>query len=176
MKRIQQYPDEDIGTIRGSFLLDWTQNSHAAVFFANESRHPQSFGAVWVVDIDAMGAIVHQNITVGQMLKRIEKAIGLSKPPGCPLVFCPKKQIACERARNQDAVYVAQMDLRYDLAEIWSKMPENGGQVFLKLILPRGTTKECSAWLKKNGMLERFIYPDRKTEGPNKRMQPFGCH
>lgn len=166
MKRIQQYPDEDMGPIRGSFLLDWTQNISVAVYFANELRHPRSSGAVWVADLDAMGKILHRDMTVGEMLKRMEEAISNGRPPGCPLVFCPKKQIASERARNQDAIYMAQMDLRYDVAELWSAKPDIGEQVLLKLILPDRTTKECSAWLKDEGMTETYIYPDRMKEAP----------
>ncbi len=163
MKRIQQYPEEDCGTLRGTFLLDWTQNRDVAMFFANELRCSHASGAVWIADITAMGAILHQDMKVIEIMKIMEESIAVDKASGCPLVFCPKKQTACARARNQDAIYMAQMDLRYDLADIWSRMPANGESVFLKIILPAGTVHECEAWLAERGITETFIYPDKKS-------------
>ena len=164
MKRIQQYPKEDLGTLRGSFLIDWSQRPEVAVFFANDQRVNGSEGAVWVADISASGAVLHQDTQVIEILKLLEDTILLNKPIGIPLVFSPRRQIACTRARNQDAIYIAQMDLRFDLAEIW-KMLESERQgseaVILKLILPNGTERETSEWLEGNGVHEAFIYPDR---------------
>ncbi|GAI45671.1 unnamed protein product, partial [marine sediment metagenome] len=62
-------------------------------------------------------------------------------------------------------VYVAQMDLRFDLAEIWmhkeQKIKEEE-KIFIKLILPRGTSDKCNKWLSENNIDKNFIYPDKQ--------------
>jgi hypothetical protein len=171
MKRIQQYPKEDIGQLRGSFLIDWSQRPEIGAYFANDFRRNDSDGAILVADIAAIGAVLHQDIQVGDILQTFEEALHSDKPMGLPLVFYPRKQIACARAKNQDAVYIAQMDLRCDLAEIWKKLEserQDSEIVFLKLILPRGTVKECAEWLEAKGIDEAFIYPDRHDKSLNK--------
>jgi hypothetical protein len=171
MKRIQQYPKEDLGTLRGSFLLDWSQRPEVAVFFANYHRVNGSEGAVWVADISASGAVLHQDTQVIKILKLLEDAILLDKPIGIPLVFCPRRQIACVRARNQDAIYIAQMDLRLDLAETWKGLASESSRtesIVLKLILPKETEGETAEWLEANGVHEAFIYPDQDDKCPNK--------
>lgn len=163
MKRIQQYPEEDLGTLQGSFLIDWTQNEEIAVFFLNESRHTHKEGAIWVVDITAMGKVLHQDMTVEEILVKFQNAMHDDISPGLPLVFYPRKQIKCQRANNQDAVYVAHMDLRLDLAELWrnkEKELENDEKIFLKLNLPKGTNEQCTKWLIDRNITSNFIYPD----------------
>ena len=165
MKRIQQYPEEDLGPMRGSFLIDWTQNEKVALYFANENRHRQIDAAIWIADVNAMGKVVHQETTVVEILSLFQDALHDDKPFGCPLVFHPKEQIACQRANNQDTIYLAQMDLRFDLSEIW--MPkelefEEDERIFIKLILPRGTLDQCNEWLSENNIDKRFIYPDER--------------
>jgi len=164
MKRIQQYPKEDLGTLGGSFLIDWTQNEDVAIFFANESRDHEMEGSVWIADITATGKVLHQDITVEEILEKFQNAIHGDIALGLPLVFYPRKQIKCERANNQDAVYIAQMDLRNDLAEIWRKkeMELNYGEtVFLKLNFPKDSIKQCDEWLLDRKITESFIYPDK---------------
>ena len=162
MKRIQQFPEEDIGPLKGSFLLDWTQDARVAVYFANDRRHMDREGAVWVYDASATGPVLHQDMRVEEILCMFQNAVRDDQAGGLPLIFCPSQQIACRRARNQDAVYVAQMDLRCDLAEIWNHYQEQRGSrepLVLKLVLPKGTTEECSRWLESEGMTPAFIYP-----------------
>jgi hypothetical protein len=164
MKRIQQYPKEDLGTLRGSFLIDWTQSQEVGVFFANESRDNEKEGSVYIVDITAMGKVLHQDMAVEKILETFQNAIHGDIPPGLPLVFYPRNQIKCERANNQDAAYIAQMDLRSDLAEIWRKKEmelNNGETIFIKLNLPKKTNKQCDEWLFNKKITNNFIYPDR---------------
>ena len=140
------------------------------MFFANYHRVDGSEGAVWVADISASGAVLHQDPQVIEILKLLEDAILLDKPIGIPLVFSPRRQIACDQARNQDAIYIAQMDLRFDLAETWKMLEsESGGieSIVLKLILPKETEREIAEWLEANGVHEAFIYPDRDDKCPN---------
>jgi len=141
MKRIQQHPNEDLGTLQGSFLIDWTQSEEVAVFFANESRHTEKEGSVWFADITAMGKVLHQDITVEEILAKFQNAIHSDIPPGLPLIFYPRKQIKCEQANNQNAVYIA--------------------QIFIKLNLPKNTNKQCAKWLFDKNITNNFIYPDR---------------
>ncbi len=168
MKNIQQYPNKDLGTLRGSFLVDWTQLPEVATYFANDGRRLDSEGAVWVADMSAMGAVLHQDMQVIEILRLFEDTLRADKSMGIPLIFCPRNQIACVRARNQDAIYVAQMDLRCDLAEVWNKLNKERKDtetVVLKLILPKGTAEECTGWLDAKGIHEAFIYPDREDGG-----------
>jgi hypothetical protein len=164
MKRIQQYPNEDLGPMWGSFLIDWTQNEKVAMYFANERRNGILDGAIWIADVNAMGKVLHRDIPVVEILRLFQDAFKNDKQFGCPLVFYPQKQIANQRANNQNAIYVAQMDLRLDLAEIWSHMEKDAGgneKIFIKLVLPRGTTNKCKEWLLNNNIDDSFIYPDK---------------
>jgi hypothetical protein len=165
MKRIQQYPNEDLGPMWGSFLIDWTQNKKVAMYFANENRNGQSDGAIWIADVNSMGKVLHREKPVIEILSLFQDALHNDKPFGCPLVFYPQKQIACQRAKNQDAIYVAQMDLRFDLAEIWRRKElevKEKERIFIKLVLPRGTSDKCNEWLSENNIDENFIYPDKQ--------------
>lgn len=173
MKRIQQYPKEDLGTLQGSFLIDWSQRPEIAVYFANDGRGYDSEGAVWVADTSAMGAVLHQDIHVGEILHIFEEALRADRPMGIPLVFYPRKQLAYDRAKNQDAIYIAQMDLCCDLAEIWNGLEsklQGSENVALKLILPKGTVEECTDWLEYNGIDEAFIYPDMCVHLPGEEV------
>lgn len=161
MKRIQQYPKEDLGPIRGSFLLDWTQSWKVATYFANEDRDPDTTGAVFIADTTAMGSILHRDKKVGEILQLFEEAIYNERAVGCPLIFYPRAQILQQRAKNQDAIYIAQMDLRYDLTELWVKMMESNEEdlLFIKLALPAGTSEECNRWLKEESITRDWLFP-----------------
>ena len=164
MKKIQQYPNEDLGPMWGSFLLDWSQNEKVALYFANENRHEHSEGAIWIADVNAMGKVLHRDKPVVEILTLFQDALRNDKQFGCPLVFYPQKQIANQRATNQDAIYVAQMDLRFDLAEIWSHMElesKENEKIFIKLVLPSGTSDKCEEWLLAQNIDKNFIYPDK---------------
>jgi hypothetical protein len=163
MKRIQQYPKADMTNLRGTFLLDWTQTWKIALFFANYQRPPEERGAVYVADMTQSGSVLHQDLSVGEILDKLHEASLNDKPVGCPLIFCPRKQIACQRARNQDAIYVAQMDLRVDLAEHWEVLDQGRGdthRILLRIVLPADTTGEVGAWLEDKGITESYVYPD----------------
>lgn len=163
LKRIQQYPKDDLGPLQGSFVMDWTQSERVATYFADELRSHDMDGAVWIADITATGKVLRQGLPVAEILGKYQEALHNDRPFGIPLVFYPEKQLACHRADNQETVYVAQMDLRFDLAEIWSlreKGLEEGEQIYLKLILPKNTKEECDQWLSNCGLSKDFIYPE----------------
>ena len=170
MKHIQQYPDNDITNLHGTFLIDWTQDWKIAVFFANYKRPDNEIGAVYIADMTQAGSILHRDLTVGEILDRMYDAFLKDQPYGCPLIFFPRQQISCQRATNQDAIYIAQMDLRNDLAEQWDLMDKERGddsRILLRILLPRGTKQEAEAWLFDHGMTEEYIYPDRNSDNPN---------
>jgi hypothetical protein len=159
MRRLQQYSEEDKIPLKGTFLMDWTKNSDVGLFFANDSRSGE--GALWICDATATGKTLHREMTVGKILSEMEKQTQDNASLGIPLIFHPQKQLAQERATNQGAVYVAQMDLRVDAAEVWNSLPKSRNEkIFIKLILPTGTTQECERHLQQKGITREFLFPD----------------
>ena len=157
MKRIQQYPEEDHPHFKGSFILDWTRNVDVAIYFANGSRTGE--GALWIIDVTATGKTL-QVIKVAEILKKMDQLGRRDNSLGVPLVFYPKKQLTQKRAKNQDPVYLAQMDLRIDVSEVWGNLNESEERVFIKLVLPAGTSEECAQYLEERGLNQDFIFPD----------------
>lgn len=115
MKRLQQYPKEDGFFLKGTNLLDWTQSADVALYFANENRVGE--GAIYVCDATATGKTL-QVVPVAQILGIMRDIGNTGAPLGAPLLFCPPRQIFNLRPKNQQVVYFAQMDLRYDLETI----------------------------------------------------------
>lgn len=161
MKRIQQHPEENNEgpfRLRGTNLLDWTESSDVAMFFANEGRDGD--GAVYVCDATATGKTL-QIIPVGEILEKMKASGNAGNSLGIPLMFHPRRQVLNQRAKNQKAIYFAQMDLRYDLESVWKIQEQglNNETIILKLVLPAGTEAEASADLLKKGITKEFIYP-----------------
>lgn len=160
MKRIQQYPNEDVSSLRGTFLIDWSKNEKVAMFFASDYDEFHNDGALWIVNLTATGKVLHRDLTLEKILTKYKKAFITDKPFGLPLVFFPRYQLECEQANNQEVVYVAQMDMRLDLFELWEKYEiENNKQVITKLRLPHKIKKECRNWLESNGITKKFLFP-----------------
>lgn len=160
MKRHQQYQNEDLSLLKGSNLLDWTQSSEVALYFANYKRSGD--GAVYICDATATGK-TKPTITVGEILDSMNEVGNAGKPLGAPLLFCPSKQIHCERAKNQQAMYFAQMDMRSDLETHWRLCEKDLGDmtILIKLVLPSGSEKAVEEYLTNRGITEAFIYPDQ---------------
>ena len=161
MKRYQQYPEEDAPALPGTNFLDWSQSSDVALFFANEGRDGQ--GALFVCDATATGKTL-QILPVVQILHKVREQLMQGLANGSPLLFSPPRQIANQRAKNQQAVYFAQMELRIDMLELWS-MQENrdsSDTIAVKLVLPARTEADFTRYLSENGMDSAFIYPDRQ--------------
>lgn len=158
MKRLQQYPEEDTSHLKGSFVLDWTQNLDVAIYFANESR--TGAGALWLADVTATGKTL-QVIKVSEILQKMAEAGARDESLGLPLIFHPKKQLAQKRAANQVPVYIAQMDLRVDLSEVWNNLQsQNNEGILVKIVLPAGTEQKCARYLNEKGLTKSFIFPD----------------
>jgi|CXWL01.1.fsa_nt_gi hypothetical protein len=162
MKRIQQHPDERQDgpfLIRGTNILDWTKSSDIALYFANDNRDAD--GAVYICDATATGK-TRQIIPVGRILEKMDEDGNAGKALGVPLMFHPAHQILNQRAKNQQAIYFAQMDLRVDLETIWreqERMPGNE-KIVIKLVLPAGTESEAKEYLLGKGITSEFLYPN----------------
>mgnify|MGYP001606314075 CR=1 FL=1 len=162
MRRIQQHPDEMQDgpfLIRGTNILDWTKSSDIALYFANDNRNGD--GAVYICDATATGKTL-QIIPVGEILDKMNKDGNAGKALGVPLMFHPAHQILNQRAKNQQAIYFAQMELRVDLETIWreqEKMLDNE-TIVIKLVLPAGTESEAKEYLSRKGITVEFLYPN----------------
>lgn len=157
MKRLQQFPEIDTLPVKGTFLIDWTQNPDVALHFANDLR--QGDGVLWICDATATGKTLHRDITVGEILEKMKVGGSTDSSMGAPLIFHPRKQIGYKRASNQNPVYVAQMDLRVDLIEVWNNLQNERERILIKLVLPAETTEECQIYLKKNGIDRNLLFP-----------------
>lgn len=159
MKRIQQYPKEDYFHFKGTNFLDWTRSPDVALYFANEDRSGE--GAIYICDATATGRS-QQVVTVLEILDKIRAVRGLEQSLGAPLLFCPPRQIKNPRARNQQAVYFAQMDLRYDLETIWRlrEAEVSDETILIKLVLPAGSEVDTANYLFEKKIVKEFIYPD----------------
>ncbi len=161
-KRYQQYPEEDIDNFSGTFFLDWSKSKNIALFFANEGR--TSEGALWICDAHATGKTLQEK-KIHEILKLMDREGNQNKSLGTPLLFYPPKQIHSQRANNQEAIYFAQMDLRYDLAQIWRHQETQNNQecIYIQLILPDSTQGEVEKYLCDHGITKTFIYPDQQS-------------
>lgn len=163
LKNLQQEPNTDLSVLlKGTFLIDWTLSSDIGLFFANEDRIKD--GSLWIYDYLENGA---------RYDKYMQRLIDLMRSPKFfedkiyePFILYPKIQIVQERAKNQDTIYIVQLDYRYDLAEMWVNQESrlNTKLLFINLILPDGTQDDCAQYLQSKGITHRFIYNKYKDE------------
>ncbi len=148
--------------IHGTNMIDWSQSMDVGIFFANQSRSGE--GALWIYD----KCVIPKSLMVKKTLEIInlmdEK--GNSHQPqslGAPCIICPAKQIKHLTASRQDAIYLSQMDMRYDLCQFWLKHEKEWGErTFIKLILPNETTEQFNKYLLDKGIDEKFIFPNEE--------------
>lgn len=166
MKRCQQYPEEDLCVPAGTNFLDWSQSSDVALYFANEQRSEE--GSLFICDATATGKTL-QILPVIDILNKIREQFMRGQPNGVPLLFSPPKQIANQRAKNQQAVYFAQMELRLDMLESWRLQESSllNETIILKMVLPEGSEGEVQKYLSENNIIDSFIYPDKAVDGGN---------
>lgn len=159
MKRYQQFPNEDMQVLKGTNLVDWSRSSDIALYFANERR--QGAGALFVCDATATGKTL-QVVPVAKILDKLREQVMSGLPNGRPLLFSPARQIAYHRAKNQQAVYFAQMEMRLDLLELWRLQEQESPDeaIVLKMILPPSSQEACAAYLESKGISKSFIYPE----------------
>ncbi len=160
MRELQQYPERDLHHFKGTFFLDWSKSADISLFFANLNR--KGDGSLWICDAVATGKTL-QIKPVGEILDLMNKRCNKKKPdaPGCPLIFDPPMKIPDNRAIRQQAIYIAQMDLRFDLASIWieQEIDNPGEQIIAKLILPNGTQEESNTYLRSKGITNNWLFP-----------------
>ena len=158
IKRTQQYPEEQGCFLPGTNLVDWSLSSDVGLFFANDGRSDD--GAIFVCDASATGK-THQTISYGAVIDLMNEKGNSGELLGVPLLVQPPRHIHNPRPKNQQATYFAQMDMRYDLERIWRQC-ERGGEdkIILKIILPKETISDISAYLQDKGIDGKFIYPD----------------
>ena len=78
-----------------------------------------------------------------------------------PLLFHPPKQTFQPRSINQIPVYIAQMDFRDDLADVWASYEnKNKKRVFIKLILNEDLKNSAVKYLESQGVKEDSVYPE----------------
>jgi len=137
----------------GTNLIDWSRSCDVALYFANQDR--QGAGAIFVCDATSTGKTL-QTVPVAEILAKVRMQVMQGLPNGSPLLFSPKAQIAYQRAKNQQAVYFAQMDLRLDLMEHWRLQGKanSGETIAVKLVLPPGSEQDCDAYLGSRGVKE----------------------
>jgi hypothetical protein len=158
MKRYQQFPKEDSLPFKGTNLLDWSRSRDVALYFANDLR--TDAGAIFICDATATGKTL-QVVTVAEILSKMRDQMLAGFANGVPLLFSPKKQIAYARAKNQQAVYFAQMELRLDLLEQWrlQERSQPDSTIVVKIVIPDGTTEVCAAYLSGKGVTKDYIFP-----------------
>jgi len=161
LKRLQQYPTEDGFFLRGTNLLDWTQSPDVALYFANDMRVGE--GAIYICDATATGKSL-QVIPVAEILDKMREIGNSGTPLGAPLLFCPPRQILNLRPKNQQVVYFAQMELRYDLETIWRlrEAELTNETIVVKLILPAGSEAKTRKYLAEKGLTHAFLFPDEQ--------------
>lgn len=164
-KQLQQAPgrwEHPEFRIHGTNILDWSQSRDVGIFFANENRKKE--GALWIFD----KCVIPKSQTVKKIFDVInlmdEK--GNSPQPqslGAPCIFFPEKQINHFTAKRQSAIYLSQMDMRYDLSQFWLKHEHQWGErTFIKLILPHNSIEEFDEYLTDNGINNDYIYPNKE--------------
>lgn len=158
LKRLQQYPAEDLAHFKGTNLIDWTQSADIALYFANTNRDGE--GALFVCDATATGKTL-QTKKVGAILDLMADARDGSRALGPPLLFHPAKQSHMQRAKNQEAVYFAQLEMRSDLESQWSDIEQNTPEetIIIKLVLPAGTEDIVADHLNRKGINDGFVFP-----------------
>ncbi|MCA9498236.1 MAG: hypothetical protein KC588_03485 [Nitrospira sp.] len=164
-KHLQQYPEND-RFINGTFLLDWTWSKNIGLYFATyEGRGRNRVvssgdGALWIYDAVSTGQIL-QTKKLDEIMAMMENAEFLNGDKTFPLIFHPTTQIIQSRSKNQDPIYIAQMDFRYDLADKWiSYENQYKKKVFIKLILPEDMKGKAAQYLESKNVVEESVYPE----------------
>ena len=166
MKKFQQYAEEDSDP-KGTFLIDWTIDQDIAIYFATyvgrgASRTLRNCpGAIWIWDPHPTGKVLMTK-KLGEIMPMMRADLfRIAAAHATPLIIHPSKQTHMLRAIRQKPVYVSQMDYCWDLADIWAGI-ENASSsiVFKKIILKDTLLMECVAYLGRQDIDEKTVYPD----------------
>jgi hypothetical protein len=155
MKRIQQHNED--GEFKGvdemgTNLMDWSTNVDVGLCFACSS--PDIEGTLYLLDAQSAGRIlVHRPYR--ETLDRWATTVAAKEMHGNPLLFCPRRQIADDRATRQGARYLAQFDLSVPLDAIWlarEARREQPDQIWHRLLLAPSVKEEISKELGARGI------------------------
>lgn len=165
MKNLQQYPEKDY-FINGTFLLDWSISKDIALYFVTYKGKGKkksislNHGALWIFDSVSTGKIL-QIKKLGEILSLMSGEEFLNGNKTLPILFHPQKQTYQQRSINQMPVYIAQMDFRYDIADIWAGYENhNNKRVFIKLILNGDFKTDAARYLESKNITEDVVYPE----------------
>ncbi|MBW2738263.1 MAG: FRG domain-containing protein [Deltaproteobacteria bacterium] len=167
LKNVQQYPENysEVPFITGTNLIDWTNNLDIALYFAtftgreNLKTITDEHGAVWVFNASSTGKIL-QTDKMEKTIELMASANFLDGNKSLPLMFHPQKQTNQQRASNQKPVYIAQMDFRYDLADVWAcydKKQDNN--TFVKIHIKDTIKHDIAKYLKSKDVSEKHVFP-----------------
>jgi len=167
LKNAQQYPEryEAVKFVKGTFFMDWTVSPDIGLYFAvydgprRSNRIGQTDGALWIYDGSSTGNILQED-KLGKILRLMTGADFLNGDKTFPLIFHPRQQTKQLRASNQKPVYIAQMDFRYDLADVWASYElQEKQRVFVKLRILEHLKAEMADYLESQCITEEHVYP-----------------
>jgi len=117
-------------------------------------------GALWIYDAAFTGNIL-QTKKLEEVMAMMENDEFLNGEKTFPLIFHSPSQTIQPRSKNQDPIYIAQMDFRYDLADIWANYEDQHTKnVFIKLILPEDLEGKAAQYLESKNVVEESVYPE----------------
>ncbi|MCD6381436.1 MAG: FRG domain-containing protein [Candidatus Aenigmarchaeota archaeon] len=165
LKLLQQYPDSESThqKIIGTNLIDWSYDPWIALYFAtNNTKNFENNDAVLYI----YNSQNTPNVLQSKKLENVYSLMNDLDYQNCtkgmlPIIFHPQKLISDQRAHNQKAIYVAQMDFRYDLVDVWKRYEEETGQhIITKILIPENVRHVCRNHLLKLGYNQSYIYPN----------------
>lgn len=169
IKNLQQFPEiySDWIVQSGTPMQDWTENPNAALFFvvSNSTGAPlvNGQGAVFAFLKSRSGNTWIKG-PVSDLFEEWERAVDEGRRPGTPLIVCPEKQMAEDRPRAQDAIYVLQADLSLPLDVYWLKRSEEiAKQIFLKLLIPSSVKLDVWEYLQAQYVTAESLFPPVKV-------------
>lgn len=167
LKNAQQYPENynSVSFVRGTFLVDWTMSQDIGLYFAvydgprGSRRIVQTDGALWIYDGSSTGSIL-QEVKLERILNLMTTADFLNGERTFPLMFHPRQQTRQLRAVNQKPVYIAQMDFRYDLADVWASYESQANErVFVKIRILQHLKRGVAEYFESQHITEDHVYP-----------------
>ncbi|MBI2742482.1 MAG: hypothetical protein HYX48_01000 [Chlamydiales bacterium] len=150
---------------KGTNFLDFSYDWKVGLYFANEKREDIDEGALFIVRQTMLKKALLTN-PFYHIIEALRNA--LNQYPqypydGWPLLVCPEEQLRNPldpKPTRQNAVYIAQMDFRFDVGLSWmDRHFLTGDQIFMKLILPAGTQQEVTDYLSAHGITRNYLFP-----------------
>lgn len=170
LRRVQQYQEEDVVTssncLCGANLLDFSRSFEAALWFALEENEADMEPALYVYDPTEAGPVLSTS-KIETMLVQLGTDPEPESAPHQPMIFSPVMQIANDRVKAQEAIYVAQMAPEHSLEGVWVQREdsvEGGGRIFIKFVLNKDLKEQVRNWLAANSVTYESIYPDLSDE------------